>query len=174
MLIFTGPLALLPYPTAHFLWTIAVQLFYLLSIWLMMRLAQWPTTINHKTIFLVLCTLFLPNLQHTIWGQFNTIGVLSLVVVYLMLQQKRYIWAGIWAAGLTFKPHAYVLTLVFLMFWAAHTTLTEVIFCGVFGGQWRIVAHTSILGTKVGHILLGFSEKLCSCFVSSRWAMEPL
>jgi hypothetical protein len=118
LLIFTGPLALLPYSAAHLLWTVAVQLFYLIGIWLMIRHARWPASINYETLFLILSVLFLPHLQHTIWGQFNTIGVLSLVGCYLALQHNRLGWAGVWAIGLTFKPHGLVLTLLFLLLWA--------------------------------------------------------
>ena len=119
LLLFTGPLTLLPYKYAHLLWTITIQFFYLIAIWLMINHFQWPGNINGETIFLVLCALFLPHLQHTIWGQFNTIGVLSLVGCYLALHHQKLGWAGILATGLTIKPHGYILTLVFLLFWAA-------------------------------------------------------
>lgn len=118
LLIFTGPLALLPYPVAHLVWTTTIQLFFMAAVWLSTRLVSWPDSINGQTLFLVMATLFIPNLQHTIWGQFNTIGVLSLVLCYQALRSGRYALAGLWAIGLTVKPHTTVLILVFLLIWA--------------------------------------------------------
>ena len=125
LLIFTAPLSLLPYPAAHLIWTTAVQLFYLSALWLLIRELRWPDTTNRITLLLVMAALFLPNLQHTIWGQFNTIGVLSLVLSFLALRWDRYGMAGVWAAGLTFKPQATLLPLVFLLFWV------------LWGRRWR-------------------------------------
>lgn len=118
LLLFIAPLALLPYPTAHLIWTTGIQLFYLAALWLMSNHLHWPGTVNKTTLLLALASLFLPSLQHTIWGQFNTIGVLSLVLSYLALQQGKDGWAGIWLVGLTFKPQATLLPLLFLLLWA--------------------------------------------------------
>lgn len=119
LILFTGPLALLPYPAAHLIWTIAVQIFFIFSLLLSIRLVNWPKSINGITIVLAMSTIFfIPYLQHTIWGQFNTIGVLSLVLCYQALRNGRYGLAGVWAAGLTFKPHTTALTLLFLLIWA--------------------------------------------------------
>jgi hypothetical protein len=143
LLLFTGPLALLPYRAAHLVWTIAVQFFYLAGIWLMMRQARWPDHVNGETVFLALCALFLPHLQHTIWGQFNTIGVLSLVGCYLALRHQNLGWAGVLATGLTIKPHGYVLTLAFLLFWAVIERSRWRFLAGFFAtgvGLWLIPA----------------------------------
>jgi hypothetical protein len=95
-----------------------VQLFYLASIGLLIRHFHWPDTVNKITLLLIIATLFLPSLQHTIWGQFNTIGVLSLILSYLTLRQGKDGLAGVWAVGLTFKPQATLLPLLFLLSWA--------------------------------------------------------
>jgi len=117
LIIFTGPLALLPYSTAHIVWTTTVQFFFIISVWLSMRLAGWPDSINKLTLFLVMAIFFIPSLQHTIWGQFNSIGLLSLVLCYQALRNRQYTLAGVLASGLTFKPHTTVLTLLFLLVW---------------------------------------------------------
>lgn len=66
-----GPLALLPYPTAHLIWTLVGQVLFLASLWLIMRLVHWPNSINGQTVFIVLSVVSIPYLQHTIWGQFK-------------------------------------------------------------------------------------------------------
>jgi hypothetical protein len=118
LMVLIGPLALLPYPMAHLVWTFVGQAFYLLAVWLCMRLYGWPDSINRQTVFMVAAVLFIPYLQHTIWSQFNTIGILSLVLCLYALRGHKYGLAGILAVGLTFKPHATVLILVFLLSWA--------------------------------------------------------
>ncbi|OQY17670.1 MAG: hypothetical protein DRJ03_13675 [Chloroflexi bacterium] len=118
LIIFTGLLALLPYPIAHIVWTTTVQIFFVVSVWLSMRLADWPGSINKLTLFLVMSIFFIPSLQHAIWGQFNSIGLLSLVLCYQALRHRRYTLAGVLAGGLTFKPHTTALTLLFLLTWA--------------------------------------------------------
>jgi hypothetical protein len=118
VIILIGPLALLPYSAAHVIWTISGQVFYLVAVWYAMRLVGWPPSINQKTAFIVAAALFLPQLQHTIWGQFNTIAVLSLVLAYSALRKGRFGLAGILTLGLTFKPHVTLLTLAFLFIWA--------------------------------------------------------
>lgn len=144
LLLFTAPLALLPYPAAHLIWTTAVQLFYLGALWLLSRRLHWPDSVNQTTLFLILSVLFLPNLQHTIWSQFNTIGVLSFVLCYLALRQERFGAAGVWAVGLTFKPQATLLPLAFLLIWA------------LWQKRWRF--HLGFLTTSVG--LWAFAEWL--------------
>jgi hypothetical protein len=118
LLLFMAPFSLLPYPLAHLIWTAAVQLFYLAGLALVMRRAGWPSSANGVALFMVPAVLFLPYFQHTIWGQFNTIAVLSLALCWYTLQREQYGRAGVWAVGLTFKPQATLLTLLFLLFWA--------------------------------------------------------
>ncbi len=80
-------------------------------------LVGWPGSVNRLTVLLVLAVVSIPSLQHTIWGQFNTIGLLSLPLCYHALRNKRYALAGVWAVGLTFKPHLFLLILQFLLIW---------------------------------------------------------
>ncbi|MFN2227873.1 MAG: glycosyltransferase family 87 protein [Anaerolineae bacterium] len=118
MLLFTGPLALLPFRTAHLVWTLAGQLFYLAGLWIVARAVGWPRSVGGFTIFMSISVLFIPYFQHTIWSQFNTIGLLSLALCYVALRRGRYLLAGALATGLTFKPHTTVLALGFLLLWA--------------------------------------------------------
>lgn len=118
VLLFIGPLALLPYPIAHLLWTLAGQLFYLGGLWIVIRLVGWPRSLRGVVLFSICSLGFLPYLQHTVWGQFNTIGILGLALCYHALCQERYALAGVWLVGLTFKPHTTALTLAFLLGWA--------------------------------------------------------
>jgi hypothetical protein len=118
LLVLIGPLALLPYPVAHLIWTVAGQIFYLAAVWLSMRLVDWPDSVNKRTAFVVAAALFIPFTQHTIWGQFNTIAVLSLVLCLYALRKGHHGLAGVFAIGFTFKPHTTVLTLAFLILWA--------------------------------------------------------
>jgi hypothetical protein len=119
VVVLIGPLALLPYPVAHLVWTTAIQWLFLGGVWLSMKATGWPESVNGKTLVMAMAVLSVPHLQHTIWGQFNTIGVLSLVLCYQALRRGRYGWAGIWAVGLTFKPHVTALVLIYLLGWAA-------------------------------------------------------
>ncbi|MCA9973315.1 MAG: DUF2029 domain-containing protein [Anaerolineales bacterium] len=118
MLILTAPLSYLPYPAAHLVWTIAGQLMLFVALWLLMNERGWPGTVNGRSLFLGLVTVSVPFLQHTIWGQFNTIGVLALAGAYLALRKGHLVTAGVLATGLLFKPQAYLFPLLFLLFWA--------------------------------------------------------
>lgn len=122
LLFLTVPLALMNYKTAHLVWTILGQIFYVLGIYAVIRTLKWPQRAISITLFLGLCLLFLPALQHAIWGQFNTIGVLCLGLSYLALSKDKYVLAGILVTGLTVKPHPYVLTIVLLLLWALFQT----------------------------------------------------
>lgn len=119
LLIFTLPFAQLPYPVAHFIWLILIQLFLLAGIGVVSRETRWPHTINQFSLVFMLSMFFLPNLQNTIWGQFNTIAALGLALVYAALRRERYFLAGIFAIGFTFKPQTMLLTLLFLLLWAS-------------------------------------------------------
>jgi hypothetical protein len=120
LIVFTLPLVWIPYPLAHFIWLILIQLFYILGIWLVSREIKWPNSINQISLFLFLSIVFIPNLQNTIWGQFNTIAVISLALVYIFLRRRRYTIAGLMTTGLIFKPQQMLLTLFFLLFWALY------------------------------------------------------
>lgn len=117
LLIFLAPLGLLDYAPAHLIWTVAGQLFLLVGLGVMMWATRWPPTMNQATVYLLAILFAYPTSQHTLWGQFNTIGVLSLALTYAALRQQRYGLAGAMAAGLTFKPHPYLLLLGFLFWW---------------------------------------------------------
>ncbi len=162
LLIFTGPLALLSYPTAHLVWTTAVQLFYLYALWQLIQNMQWPVTINQITLFLVAAVLFLPSLQHTIWGQFNTIGVLSFALSYLALRQEKYGWAGIWATGLTFKPQATFLLLAFLLLWS------------LWQRRWRFILGFALTGIGLWAVAEIFQPGWVFKFIDSLSGYIPL
>jgi len=118
LLVFTAPLSFLPYPLARFLWTVCG----LWALWsgtlLFLRFPRRVLSINQITILLVFITTSLPVFQHTLNGQFNTIGVLSLGLTYWALLRKRYGLAGLFAAGLLFKPQATFFALAFFVFWS--------------------------------------------------------
>jgi hypothetical protein len=118
ILLVIGPLGLLSYETANLLWLFAIQLFYIAGLAIMMWLRKWPPTINQATAFLLAALIAVPTFQHTIWGQFNTIGIFALALTYLAIHRQRYGLAGLFAVGLTFKPQAQLLAFVFLMLWA--------------------------------------------------------
>jgi hypothetical protein len=92
----------------------------IIAIWLLYREIKWPRTINQFTRFLLLSLVFIPNIQNTIWGQFNTLAVISLVLVYLCLRDSRYFLAGLLLVGMTFKPQQMLLTLIFLLLWSLY------------------------------------------------------
>ncbi len=118
LMIFFLPFARLPYPLAHFIWNVIVQLFVLIGLFLLYKEIRWPSSVNQFSIFVLLSLLFIPYLQNTIWGQYNTIGVLSLVLIYLALRDEKYFLSGLLAIGVTFKPQNLLLPLIFLLFWA--------------------------------------------------------
>jgi len=147
LLFFTLPFALLPYPIAHFLWLVIIQLFVIIAIWLLYREMEWPKTINQFTIFLVLSIFFIPNIQNVIWGQFNSISVISLVIIILALRRDEYFVAGLCSIGLTFKPQTMLFVLAFLVFWA-------------------------IFSRKRWHFLLGLGLSLFGSILFANW-YEP-
>ena len=57
-------------------------------------------------------------MQHTLAAQFNAIGVLALVLIYLSLGKQRYFQAGLWAGGLLFKPQATMIPLMVILLWS--------------------------------------------------------
>jgi len=118
LLVFVAPLALLPYQTAHLIWTIIIQLFYFIGLWLIIRHSGWPSKSTAIGIFMALNFISLPYIFHTIWGQFNTIGMLGLALCFLALCDGRYALAGALAVSLTFKPQNDLLVLLFLLFWS--------------------------------------------------------
>lgn len=117
ILLFIGPLGLLSYKTANLIWLICIQLLFIAGLAIMMRVRKWPSTMNQATVFLLAAIFAVPTYQHLIYGQFNTIGILSLSLVYLALDRERYGLAGIFSIGLTLKPQAHILTLVLLFLW---------------------------------------------------------
>ncbi len=145
LMLFIVPVARLPYPLAHFIWLVTIQLFLLLGLWLTARQTGWPERVSGFTVLIGLSVVFIPSLQHTIWGQFNTIGVISLALTYAALRAGRYGLAGVAAAGLTFKPQVMLLTLAGLLVWAALTRL-----------RWRFYLGfgLSVLGLWAGAELL--------------------
>ncbi len=118
LLIITIPLSLFPYPAAHFVWSLLTQWFLYGGLWVTMRVSGWPRTLNKTTLFILAVVFFLPTLQHTVFGQFNSIGAFCLALSLLALQKNQYVLAGAWAAGLTFKPQTWLFGLVFLAGWA--------------------------------------------------------
>jgi hypothetical protein len=75
-------------------------------------------SINRLTLLLFLVTLSVPVFQHTLYAQFNTIGVLALALVCRALYREKYLLAGLWAGGFLFKPQAIVLPLLFFLIWS--------------------------------------------------------
>ena len=113
-----APFALLPYLVAHLLWTAFGLLSFFDGTWLVLRVVGWPETLNRATLFLFLCTVFVPTFQHTIWSHFNAIGVLSVGLTPWALGRERLLQAGMWAAFLTIKPQSMALVLGALLLWS--------------------------------------------------------
>jgi hypothetical protein len=118
MLIFTFPLALVSYETARFIWTVGGLWCLWLGTALVARLLKPALSVNRLTVLLVLVTLSMPILQHTVNVQFNALGVLALALAYRALYQEKYLAAGLWAGGLLFKPQALILPLIFFLVWS--------------------------------------------------------
>lgn len=147
LMLLTAPLAFFPYPVAHFIWLVSIQLFLILGTWLVSDHVGWPHSTTQLTILLLLAVFSIPNTQNTIWGQFNTVGVISLALVFLALRKGQYGLAGVWAIGLTLKPQTMLLTLVFLLLWALFERK-----------RWRFI--------------LGFGMSAFACWAVAEW-LEP-
>lgn len=119
LLVFTGPLSLLPYDGAVFFW----RMFGLWCLWLSIVIfARWPrpnVSVNKLTWLLVLMTTSVPVLQHTIYAQFNSLTAAALALTYYALRRRKYWWAGVLAGGMLFKPQVAVLPLLILLVWTA-------------------------------------------------------
>jgi len=118
LLLFIMPLAAIPYQPAHFIWTVLVQIFIVIGLTAVMRTWHWPDKVLPISLYLIAVILSVPYFQHTIWGQFNSIGIMGLGLSLAALARKRYGWGGIWAVALTFKPHTTIITLAFLLLWS--------------------------------------------------------
>ena len=119
LLVFLAPLAILPYPVAHFIWTLAGQLFFLIGLWIIIREVHWPATLNKQTLIIFLALFFIPFIQHTIWSQFDTLAVIGIAMVFRQIRREHYFAAGLWASLITFKPQDGFLTLMFFLFWSS-------------------------------------------------------
>jgi len=119
MLLFTAPLALLPYTVAHAVWVTLGLWFMWLAMFIFARDTAPRMSLNRLTLLLVLVTTSVPVFQHTLYAQFNTIGLLALALSYRALARQRYFIAGLWAGGLLFKPQATLVVLLFLAGWTA-------------------------------------------------------
>ncbi|MBN1221449.1 MAG: DUF2029 domain-containing protein [Anaerolineae bacterium] len=117
LLLFTGPLALIPYEAARFIWTVLGLWSVWLAIVILVRLLMPGLSVNRLTVLLVLSTISVPVLQHTLNAQFNAVGVLALALTYLALHRQKYLGAGMWAGGMLFKPQAILLPLGCLLIW---------------------------------------------------------
>ena len=133
LLLLTLPLVGLPYSLAHFVWLFLIQAFFIAALYLTFKLVGWPRSPNRKAVFMILALLFIPQIQNTIWGQFNSVGMVSLALVYLALRKDRWMLAGFLALGLTFKPQNMLLTLTFLIIWAISSRR-----------RWRFLAGFSL------------------------------
>ena len=118
LLLIVLPFVWLPYPWAFFIWLVIVQVFSIAGIFWLAKIESWPHTPNQLAVFIMMAILFIPSIQNTIWGQFNTISVISLVLVYINLRRQHYALAGVLTLGLTFKPQAMLLTIVFFLIWS--------------------------------------------------------
>ncbi len=119
LLIFTAPLSMLPYGVAHVIWVMLGIWFLWLGMAVFARLTAPQMSLNRFTILLVLMTTAVPMFQHTLYAQFNSIGVLALALSYRALYRTRYFAAGLWAGGLLFKPQATMIPLIFFLLWTA-------------------------------------------------------
>jgi len=72
LLLLVLPFTGLPFPLAFFIWLVLIQLFLVVSIYWLSRTEGWPHTPNQLAVFLILAIFFIPSIQNTIWGQFNT------------------------------------------------------------------------------------------------------
>jgi hypothetical protein len=118
LLIFTLPLAFFPIEIALFVWLVVIQLVLLAGILIASRQFNWPASINGLTALLIATIFSIPAIQNTLWGQFNTISVICLSLTVFFLARNQYFLAGIFLAGLTFKPQVMVLPLLFLLGWS--------------------------------------------------------
>lgn len=117
LLVFTAPLSLLPYSLAYIIWS-ALGLWCLwLAIYLFARTLIPDVSLNRFTLLLILVTVSVPVFQHTLYAQFNALGVLALALTYRSLYHQRYFLAGLWAGGLVFKPQAMLLPLGVILIW---------------------------------------------------------
>lgn len=118
LLIFTAPLSLLPFPAARIIWTVAG----LWCLWLGMVILAGQLrprlSVNRLTLLLVLTTISIPVLQHTLNAQFNSLGLLALALAYRAMNRRQYLLAGLWAGGLLFKPQATALVLLTWLIWS--------------------------------------------------------
>lgn len=118
LVIFTLVLALLPYHIAHLVWTFLVQFFYLASLWIVMDMLKMPGSFLRRTLVMITAVLFIPAFQQTIWSQFNTLALFSLVLAIYCLKRERYTLGGMLLVGVTLKPQALLLSLILLLLWS--------------------------------------------------------
>lgn len=168
MLIFTFPLALVSYDTARFIWTVGGLWCLWLGTALVARLLKPALSVNRLTVLLVLVTLSMPVLQHTLNAQFNAVGVLALALAYRALSQEKYLVAGLWAGGLLFKPQALILPLIFFLVWSLFESRRRWFWVGLGGDQPRFLGGSRAVGAGLGQQFSGVAAKLCPDSIGTR------
>ncbi len=118
IIILIMPFVLIPYRFAHFLWTLFGLLSFFAGIWLVLQEIDWPKKINHVSYLFIVSTISVPTIQHTLWSQFNTIGLLAFGLSLRSLSRRQFALAGFWASFLTMKPQAMLLPLAGLLIWS--------------------------------------------------------
>jgi hypothetical protein len=118
LLVVTGPLSWLPFPAAHFIWTASGLLMLLTALWQVSAAWRWPSGSNGLAWLVFASIFFIPVLQHAIWSQFDVLGALGLALSLVSLRRGGFWLAGVWAAGVLFKPQGTLLVGVFLCAWA--------------------------------------------------------
>ena len=143
LLVFTGPLSLFPYTIARAIWTVLGMWGIWVGTYLFVKLPRQSLSSNQLTILLVGATTTFPFLQHTVFSQFNAIGVISLGLIYWALLRKKYFGAGLLTAGFLFKPQATLIPMIFILLW----------------GLWKRERWKLIVGFLVSSLsLLAFAE----------------
>ncbi len=119
LLLFTAPLAMMPYGVAHVVWVVFGLWCLWLGTFIMARQIKPDMSLNRLTLLLALITTAVPIFQHILYAQFNSMAVLALALIYRALRREQYLIAGLWAGGLLFKPQATLVPLIFFLLWSA-------------------------------------------------------
>ena len=153
VLALVGPLALMPFVTAHAVW-FAVSL----GIEILCSLALWDYfggAKRQRWIALVVLATFLPAATAEHYGQITPLLLGAMTVLLFALRGRRYVLAGACLAALGLKPHLLYLVLLAILLWSAGSVRER---------RWVVPVSAAAFAAGATLAAIGFNRNVLGYF----------
>jgi hypothetical protein len=157
---FIIPLAWLPFNIARIFWMLFNLILWNYSLWQLSNLFKW-SQIGWRKWLLYLFVTFLFAWITWRYEQTGIILFALLLGVLLALQDKKYIWAGVWLTLLLIKPNITLIPIIAIVFWLIrHRNWQPIVSMGILTIGLLVIA--SIITPNLYHPFLetGFGQGL--------------